>query len=215
MTTPRLIPITLIMLFTSMVLSAQPLAGTSWSAYWGAPFNDSICIEYTADTIYIAGSAGNELLTDVYVESNDTIWESSVSGPFACPVSDTGIFTYVITGNTITWTLVSDSCTGRALTIDGSSWTMKTEPTGIQPQSTNNAFYIFPLPSADEVTVKWEDRQNEVGIVITNMLGQVVYDEIIHNQSDARVSVRNWRKGLYQVKLLSQDDVKIASLLVN
>jgi hypothetical protein len=58
------------------------------------------------------------------------------------------------------------------------------------------AFMLFPNPTSDFVTVSSDSRMN-TKVVIYNMVGQEVYNEMFHTET--KIDVSSFNKGLYLI----------------
>jgi hypothetical protein len=67
----------------------------------------------------VTASSGGNTVTGTYQVVGTKITEVDTGGLGACPQSQVGTYSYSISGNTMTITLVSDPCTGRAATVPG------------------------------------------------------------------------------------------------
>jgi hypothetical protein len=93
-------------------LNAQSLTNTAWKGFFGDPVNDTLTIHFQKDTFYVSNPAGDVVVRSVLKISKDTMTITDVDGMYMCPQSD-GVYKYSITGDNISFTLVSDACEGR------------------------------------------------------------------------------------------------------
>ena len=78
--------------------------------------------------------------------------------------------------------------------------------TGISaPQLYINGVSVFPNPAANSANVNITMTQNEnVNMIITNALGQIVYNEAMTldaGSHDIKLNTENWAGGLYSINL--------------
>src|SRR5580704_10676171 len=91
---------------------AQTLTNTAWKGYFGDPINDTLTIHYLKDTFYVTNRAGDMLVRSTLKISKDTMSITDFDGQYMCPQSD-GVYKYSISGDNLSFTLVSDACDGR------------------------------------------------------------------------------------------------------
>jgi hypothetical protein len=108
---------------------AQTLTNTAWKGYFGDPINDTLTIHYLKDTFYVTNRAGDMLVRSTLKISKDTMSITDFDGQYMCPQSD-GVYKYSISGDNLSFTLVSDACDGRNA-IANIKWT-RAQGTGMK-----------------------------------------------------------------------------------
>ncbi|HLY71344.1 MAG TPA: hypothetical protein VKR53_16535 [Puia sp.] len=93
-------------------LNAQSLANTTWKGLFGDPINDTLTLHFQKDTFYVSNTPGDVVVRSVLKISKDTMTITDFDGQYMCPQAE-GVYTYIISGDSIAFTLVSDACEGR------------------------------------------------------------------------------------------------------
>ena len=93
-------------------LHAQTLINTSWNGYFGDPINDTLTLHYQKDTSYVSNRNGDVVVRSLLKISKDTMTINDYDGMYMCPQNE-GVYKYSISGDNLSFTLVSDACEGR------------------------------------------------------------------------------------------------------
>jgi hypothetical protein len=101
-------------------LQAQSIAHTVWKTYFGDPINDTISWHFGMDSSYVLGSKNDVFVRSLVKISKDTLTISDFDGQYQCAGMD-GVYTFMISGNTLNFTLINDPCQGRNA-ISGTKW---------------------------------------------------------------------------------------------
>lgn len=72
--------------------------------------------------------------------------------------------------------------------------------------SVNNSFSVYPNPATDVVFLEGEILRNG-SVSIMDITGKVVYEERFDNAPATNISVSQWKKGLYIVKLYDETNI--------
>jgi len=68
-----------------------------------------------------------------------------------------------------------------------------------------NFFLVFPNPANNQLTIQSEAYTNtEVGVVISDPLGRIVYEELVVFGEDLTISLSNLPNGIYTVSILDK-----------
>jgi hypothetical protein len=103
--------------------SSSSLTGT-WTTTGLGGIPGTVTMTFDADSGYTVdaqATAGVDV-TGTYSLTGSRIVYTDSSGPQACNAATTGTYDYVISGTTLTFTLVSDPCNGRILAMS-KTWT--------------------------------------------------------------------------------------------
>ncbi len=76
----------------------------------------------------------------------------------------------------------------------------------VQTDPENFSFTVYPVPASNILTLMFESNGNPVEkLIINDILGQVVYSGSIGTNSPFKetIDVSDWKKGLYQISLLT------------
>ena len=149
---------TLSILFAFLFFQAQSqtIANTKWKTF-NTSLADTITIEITTDTIYQYIVSDSMLAISLYTQKTDTIELIDVGGSFACVITDTGIYTVAIVGDTMTIDLVFDQCFSRSIVYNGTVLWRVDNTIGISTLDRDLNFKLYPNPSNGFVTIETMD----------------------------------------------------------
>jgi len=193
----KVLQLTFIGLLLFQVGFSQQLQTTQWTTTWGSPISDDVCFTFGTDTVFITGSAGNEISTTLYTETGNTVTFQDVSGPFSCPNTDVGTYEFEITsgsGAVLNFTVNSDACTGRSGFITSNELTAKS-PTGIN-NLVNVQFNVYPNPATNQLIIK---AAGQHGLVLYNSLGKTVFEAVFADKIE--VDCSSYPGGAYFIKV--------------
>ena len=152
-------------------ITAQQLQHTSWKTVTKGGTDTNIVIA-TADTLYLNGPTGSNLVTALFEENGNTILIRDLSGPVSCVNPDTGHYSFNISNDTLVFSLIYDSCGSRAFVLDGAVLWRNNFPTAtIETRFNESLLSVFPNPSNGQITIITEEN----GIMeIRNPGGKIV-----------------------------------------
>jgi hypothetical protein len=202
----------IIILFISVVvlgtlnLHSQNLTNTKW--YLASL---STYIGFSADKVSMSGDniTYNEISTYKTVGSNFFIVDLLASG--GCALTDTGKYTIVLTATTLTFTTVSDPCTGRNTAMGGATLT-KVTASSIAEETTLPQVNVFPNPSKGMFTVELDPTKvSEIKII--NIVGECIYTQKITTYK-TEIDLRNITKGIYFLQTVSGKAIATKKIVV-
>jgi hypothetical protein len=111
-----------------------PLANTNWKLYI-PDINDTLTIHIKKDSSYATTGTGDVVVRSACKLSGDTIAFTDVDGQYACP-NATGKYKVSLSddANTMTLTLIDDSCDGRANALNKVKLLRGAPPAAAAPQ---------------------------------------------------------------------------------
>lgn len=174
---------------------SQQLQNTTWTTFWGAPINDDISLTFGTDTLFVTGSAGNEIITTAFSENEDSVTIQDFSGPFSCPMDQIGIYQFAITdGTSLDFSAVEDPCDGRVFFITNNSLTRE-NLTDINAE-TFVKFDMYPNPTSDNLFINSQGSHN---FQLFDQVGRTIVSSLFINQ--VSINISTLPKGLYLVKV--------------
>jgi len=93
-------------------LSAQSLQNTAWKFYVEA-LHDTLTMHIGVDTNFTTSSSGDLIVRSNCKVVGDTIKLKDIDGQYPCMEGE-GVYRYVIKGDYMTFSLVSDPCENRS-----------------------------------------------------------------------------------------------------
>lgn len=77
-------------------------------------------------------------------------------------------------------------------------------------------FKVYPNPANEVVTLSFDKNkyQGDMEINITNLLGQVIYNNINAKDWKVEIPVRNWSAGVYVIAIQGEDFRGVKKLVV-
>ena len=110
-------------------LQAQSINNKNWKAYLAEPFNDTLTIHIQSDSSFVTTSSGEVLVQTRCTITGDIFTLADYSSTqYSCP-DVTGKYKINLSkdGNSVTFTLIEDSCEGRAQALNGLMWVRATK----------------------------------------------------------------------------------------
>ena len=109
-------------LTSTVFLHAQSLDNTNWKAFFASPVNDTLTIHIKGDSSFVTNSSGEILVHSNYTIAGDTLTLSDYgNGEYVCPDAN-GRYTINLKGDNLIFTLIEDTCDGRANSLNGITW---------------------------------------------------------------------------------------------
>ena len=101
-------------------------------------------------------------------------------------------------------------------TIDEVIYAGQITPTGIHQQSneSENLFFIYPNPNNGSFILEIEEMSQPFQVLILNSYGQIVYRKSDIRSSSIDVELGNVSRGLFTVKIISEEKVYDKKLLI-
>ncbi len=126
---------------------SQSLSNTTWDVFDQMNVQ-AYSFHYGNDTVFISTDFISFEPLSIYQESNDTITLNDIPGaPFSCPGGITGYYTFLMVGDSLYFTLLSDACAGRESVLTTYDWARNTS--GLDGKSLSEMIKLFPNPSYD------------------------------------------------------------------
>ena len=81
------------------------------------------------------------------------------------------------------------------------TFTTTSTTTGLQEKNTSNSILIYPNPTNGLLTINMDQKNENVSITILNVIGDIVFEEIISNNSNSikTIDLSNKAKGVYLI----------------
>jgi hypothetical protein len=101
-------------------LQAQSLQHTAWKFYLGA-LHDTLTLHIGGDSSYTTTSSGETVVRSSCKIVKDTIKLRDVAGEYYCPDGE-GVYRFAVEGDYLGFFLVTDPCSNRSDSINGTKW---------------------------------------------------------------------------------------------
>ena len=92
---------------------AQTMQQSVWKAYIG-DLNDTVTLRLKGNESLITSSAGDTLIRSNLQRTKDTLVFSDLDGRYVCPTGQLGVYQWTIKSDTLSFSLVGDSCQSRS-----------------------------------------------------------------------------------------------------
>lgn len=86
--------------------------------------------------------------------------------------------------------------------------------TSVRTKLADNAIAVFPNPATDFININ-ANNLKLTKVVITNLLGQTVYQSEIKNQSELKIATSEFNSGIYLVNLTTESGVLTKRIRIN
>ena len=189
--------ISFIIFLFSIAGFGQSLKNTYWYVY----DNNSkyfMYFEINSNDIYFGKSPDKlQLLANFTADSTHF---SILDVPGMPCSTDTGYYTYKITNDTLSFNLISDSCTNRAPTFTQFYW-VTVEYNGIKAMENNSVFNLSPNPVVDELNIRVPMSTGTTHHYrITNLVGVTIKEADFQNELTS-IHLSELQKGVYFINI--------------
>jgi len=208
----RIIVIHLALFLFSSQAYSQQLLNTEWQVYVGSPVTDTLQIEYKTDSsiLYLSDTI---LVISNYYETGDTLSIVDIGGAAACPLSDTGSYTFGFVADTLKFVLISDPCFGRGdffsnnLIIrlnTGVSNSYETPEVEVYPNPNPEGIFKFKIKTKGsyDITIEIYSIQGKRLKRITNL-----------RSTKVTIDLSSYANGIYIARIGSKQFSKIFKLI--
>ncbi len=187
---------TIIIAISSLCSYSQILSNTKWSVYDSSATLVTY-INFNTDTL--SSSPDNIFYNNfsTYQESGNNISFIDIPGG-SCLVTDTGRYTFLIHNDTLKFTLVSDLCTDRTLSLCTFYWIRL--HTGIQGVNLLPALKIYPNPASDKILIKSNINIQGATYIISDQVGRQVLIGRLTNETTT-VDINKLENGIYFLQI--------------
>ena len=194
--------LTLLLITLSFSSFGQSLANTEWDVYL---FNELITeVRLTEDTFYVDNQEEDEFAIAVYTTQGDTFSITDLPGANGC-FEDfgnvEGLYLFEISNDTLTFSVLQDTCEIRVETIDNAIF-IKKETTSIEEEDLLEGITLFPNPLTDGIlNINTEIELDKVD----------VYDHVgrllLSTKNTRRIDLSEFNNQLFIIKLHKDKNV--------
>ena len=199
--------ITLLMLITISALSvySQTLLNTTWAVY-DTSSTFFMYFHFGTDTLsYSSDSVSYENVSIFQIDGNNFSIIDLPSGP--CPASDTGTYNFLIQNDTLKFTLISDTCESRPITISNYHW-IRLLQTGIPFTNQLPTIKIYPNPTSDLISIKSNHNTQGSTYIIFDQYGRQVLIGKLTGEITS-VDIKQLPVGLYFLQIGEKNKQKL------
>lgn len=83
----------------------------------------------------------------------------------------------------------------------------------VSDNSSENSMTIFPNPTNGVFTLKFEEIEDKAEVVVYNSVGEIVLSKSINNENLIELNIEDQPKGVYFVKVVSENNVMVKQLI--
>ncbi|MEO8150329.1 MAG: T9SS type A sorting domain-containing protein [Bacteroidia bacterium] len=87
-------------------------------------------------------------------------------------------------------------------------------PNGIQNQTRNNLFDIYPNPATETINIATPETNKKCDIIITSITGKIVYESTTHSTPKTSISTRAIAPGVYFLQIQTENHIETKKLVV-
>lgn len=187
----------LLLLLTAFIQgNSQSLSNTSWLGT--KPPSPNIWFQFGNDTLFYTLTGSGYAPLSVFTSGNGLFSIFDLPGASLC--TDTGDYTFVINGNHLVFSLVSDICSSRRNNLLNYTWT-QIGGTGISDLQNQNEVSIYPNPVQDKLNLQSKFASIEK-VTIYNLLGEKMLSLNSEN-ANCQIDVSTFQSGVYFVEVFS------------
>ena len=176
---------------------------------WESNFYSSINIPFGPyfyffknDTLFESTDGGSTFtkLISSYQDSLNNISFIDIN-PTSCGIIDIGSYTYQISNDTLTFNLLEDSCQERVMRMSWTYW-IRTN-TSIPNKSKKLNLKSYPNPTKENITISIENFNGNIQTEVYDIIGNR-----LQTTNETTISLRDYSKGIYILKVAYGDKVK-------
>ncbi len=153
---------------------------------------DTICV---GNSTTLTASGALNYVWSPFIGLVDTVNAAEIANP-------TSTTTYTVHGlgtngcmGTATFTLDVDACAGIHEALNNGS-----------------AITIFPNPASTVVTINF---MHPAELIITDVVGRKVYQELRTNSTQATIDIAKWNKGIYFIQMMNTEESVVKKLVID
>lgn len=187
---------------------SQNLYNTKWSVYNSSGILQGY-FHFGTDTLsYSLNNITYTKVSTFQVNVNDFVIHD-LTGT-ACPLIDTGRYTFLIRNDSLKFTLVSDECTSRSYSLTAQYYVSLTS--GLPALNKSTSFSFYPNPVKDLLTIKASEIYSQYSFVILNLNGQELIKQEI-TEPKTTIDVSSLSGGVYFMKISGDGFVQVRKLI--
>lgn len=189
--------ITILLCSLSSGIFSQSLDDTQWKVQSpGGAF--TIYVNFSMDTVRRSNDGIIFSPVGTYEENIDTLTVMDID-PALCG-TDEGIYTFDISNDTLSFSLVNDNCMDRSVIFITGIWTNNPSTTNIEALETIYSIKAYPNPVSNILFIESDFEYQNVPYIIFNQLGQEVLSGQLTNQIHS-INTNEIPTGLYYIQI--------------
>lgn len=205
-------------IFFSVQIFSQTLQNTTWRTY-STLYVDTITVTFGVDSMHQNGSSMGFIVSSIYTElGGDTVsfWDVGGNAALGCSASDTGLYRGIITGDSMELRLVSDACSNRGVSYDGTSFwkVIVSPPTGVSNlQEEREGYSIYPNPSSDYFNI---ESHLDGRIQVYSPSGQIIISSQYIKEGVNKIALPDGvQNGIYIVEIATGQRTVTKRIVIN
>jgi hypothetical protein len=186
------------------------LANTTWHTFAYATNAPDLFFKFDATSIYYSTNNISYTLISPYSEIGNVM---RLYNDLNCG-TDTGKYSFILSNDTLRFTLVNDLCSSRASYF--SSYYFVAMLTGIKTESSLSGIEVFPNPSADGIfnLSLTSPATGQTKISVCDVDGKIIYEkEILSGNKNYSIDLQQFPEGVYFLTVSDATGNKVIKLL--
>lgn len=176
---------------------SQTLNNTNWELFF--PDGSNAFVNFSSDTLYRSIDGIDFTPLSIFQENMDSFIINAID-PVATTCGTQGNYTFVITNDTLDFTLVSDTCTIRRNNFINAIW-VKIISTEIEDvETTASLIKVYPNPTSSTLFIESAINNRNSPFIIFNQLGQQVLSGQLINEIHS-INTNEIPTGLYYIQI--------------
>jgi len=189
---------TIILSAFSTGVFSQTLTNTNWELFFPDGTGNGF-VNFSSDTLYRSSDGIDFSPFSIFQESMDSFIINDIDPSFTSCWTP-GNYTFVITNDTLDFTLISDTCTVRINSIDNSVW-VNILSTDIEDVGTPASLIkVYPNPAKNTLSIEAAINNRNSPFFIFNQLGQQVLSGQLMNEISI-IDIKKIPPGLYYIQI--------------
>jgi hypothetical protein len=184
------------------VLSTGVFSQTLTNTNWELSFPDGTSngfVNFSSDTLYRSTDGINFSPLSVFQENIDSFIINDIDPSFTS-CGTPGSYTFVITNDTLDFTLISDTCTVRINSIANSTWIRNLSTKIEDVETAASLIKVYPNPTSGTFFIESTINNRNSPFIIFNKLGQQVLSGQLTNEIHL-INTDEIPKGLYYIQI--------------
>lgn len=189
---------TIVLSAFSTGIFSQTLTSTNWELFFPDGTSNGF-VNFSSDTLYRSNDGIDFTPLSIFQENMDSFIINDID-PMFTSCGTPGNYTFVITNDTLDFTLVNDTCTVRINSIGNSVW-VRTSSTNVEDlRTTASLIKVYPNPTSSNLYIESTMDNRNSPFIIFNQLGQQVLSGQLTTEVHS-ININEIPTGLYYIQI--------------